>query len=340
MRGPAVNRALIAQKLMPADIDERVRKILGLLKRAAASGIPFDAEEKGLDTPEVRTLLREAAGQATVLLKNDRGLLPIKGDSLKGKKIAVLGPNARVAQFSGGGSARLLPTYAVSPLEGITAAAKEVGAEVIFNAGANTHKYVPHAHEYIAFEGKPTTAHMQFWNAAPTEDWLSTSAKVRDDKLPKTAWETTTAISECFLADGVPPEVEEQCWIRYSGVFTPSMDGPWEFGLNVAGRANLYLDGACIIDLSTDPKPGEAFFNLGTEDKTTVVKDMQKGREYAIEVRIANGDFVARGSPFKCWGGLRLGAAPYVEAQKGIEEAAEIAKSADVTILIIGLNQE
>jgi beta-glucosidase len=127
MRGAAVTRALQAEKLFPHDIDVCVRNILVLLKRAMASGIPFDAPEKSLDMPEVRAILRKAAASATVLLKNDSGLLPIRSKDLKGKTVAVLGPNVRVAQFSGGGSARLLPTYLVSPLEGIRTAVEEAG---------------------------------------------------------------------------------------------------------------------------------------------------------------------------------------------------------------------
>ena len=51
-----------------------------------------------------------------MLLKND-GLLPLAETGT----IAVIGPNAKVAQIMGGGSAQLNPHYAVSPWDGLVA---------------------------------------------------------------------------------------------------------------------------------------------------------------------------------------------------------------------------
>ena len=53
-----------------------------------------------------------------MLLKND-GILPL--DRAAGS-IAVIGPNAKVAQIMGGGSAQLNPHYRVSPWDGLAAA--------------------------------------------------------------------------------------------------------------------------------------------------------------------------------------------------------------------------
>ena len=220
MRGRAVERVLIAEKLFPSDIDNCVRKVsafsvvlpyrcanahiqfLGLLKRAHASGIPFDAPEEGINTPELRQLLRTAAADAAVLLKNDKNVLPLssKGDI---KKIAVIGPNAKQAMTSGGGSARLLSTYAVSPLEGISAAAKEIGAEVTYGIGATSHKFLPLLDPYIIRQedGQPG-ALIEFWNESPGEDFLKTDADV-SKPLKQCVWSTPTLGTNCFLMDGI-----------------------------------------------------------------------------------------------------------------------------------------
>ena len=50
-----------------------------------------------------------------MLLKND-GILPL--DPASTGRIAVIGPNAKVAQIMGGGSAQLNPHYRVSPWDG------------------------------------------------------------------------------------------------------------------------------------------------------------------------------------------------------------------------------
>jgi beta-glucosidase len=220
MRGPAVERVLFAEKLFPSDIDNCVRKvslnhvsfplrrctksschfqILELLKHAYASGIPFNGPEEGVDTPELRRLLRTAAADATVLLKNDRNVLPLKGPI---KKIAVIGPNAKQAMTSGGGSARLLSTYTVSPLEGISAAAKEIGAEVTYGIGATSHKFLPSLDPYISREDGQPGALLEFWNENPEESFLKVDADV-SKPLKQCDWSTPTLGTNCFLMDGV-----------------------------------------------------------------------------------------------------------------------------------------
>ena len=169
-----------------------------LIKHAHESGIPFDGPEEARDTPEVRALLRTASADATVLLKNHRKLLPISPGT---KKIAVIGPNAKTAVISGGGSASLRPTYTVSPLEGITAAAKEIDATVAYTVGAHTHKYLPLIDPYIKHDNEGS-ALFEFWNSAPTEDWLSTKPDFTQE-VPEAVWQTFTHSANCFLADGV-----------------------------------------------------------------------------------------------------------------------------------------
>ena len=103
---------------------------------------------------------------------------------------------------SGGGSARLLGTYSVSPLEGITEAAKEIGAEVRYALGATSHKYLPLLDPYIfQADGRPG-ALVEFWNQAPSSDYTSTSPNF-GSLLPPAEWSTPTLGSNCFLMDGI-----------------------------------------------------------------------------------------------------------------------------------------
>lgn len=132
-----------------------------------------------------------------MLLKNEHNLLPIK----EAKKIAVIGPNAKHAVTSGGGSASLLSTYTVSPLEGITAAAKEIGAEVTYTVGTLSHQYLPVIDPFISHNGKPG-ASIEFWNDIPAQDFLSLSPDFSKE-LPPHAWGTPTNSAKCFLADGI-----------------------------------------------------------------------------------------------------------------------------------------
>lgn len=173
---------------------------MGLLQRAYVSGIPFNAPEEGIDTPELRQLLRTAAADAIVLLKNNNNILPLstKGDL---KKIAVIGPNAKLAMTSGGGSARLLSTYTVSPLEAISAVGEEIGAEVKYRIGTTSYKYLPLLDPYIHLEDGQPGALLEFWNESP-ENFLNPETDV-SKPVNHCVWSTTTKGSNCFLMDGI-----------------------------------------------------------------------------------------------------------------------------------------
>lgn len=92
------------------------------------------------------------AAEGIVLLKNDRNILPLnsmvrlesetpsqnqvcdrRGTSIQ--SLAIVGPNSQSRTVSGGGSAYLLSSYAVTPLEGLSGAAKERGIAVEHTPG-------------------------------------------------------------------------------------------------------------------------------------------------------------------------------------------------------------
>ncbi|KAA1473453.1 glycoside hydrolase family 3 protein [Dentipellis sp. KUC8613] len=335
MRGAALERALNGEKLFIEDVDVRVRKVLELLKRAHASGIPFNGPEEGVDTPELRALLRRAASDATVLLKNDTSLLPLKSGI---KSIAVIGPNAKQAFTSGGGSARLLETYRVSPLEGIKAAAKEIGAEVQYTVGAMTHKYLPVLDGYIHYEGpegKGEGAFLEFWNEEPAKAWLASLVLGE-----KPVWTTPTRGSFCNLMDGVDDSVNTACWMRYSTIYTPDESGDFEFEVTMAGPGALFVGGNLVADLSKVDIGNEPIFSAGAAHARVVVKDLKAGTPVPIEVRSNNLEFIARGTPWFTRGSIRVGAFRVVGQQEAIEQAVALAKSTDVAIVIVGLNHE
>ena len=76
-RGPVLSHALVANKVQVHTIDERVRTVLKFVKRAMASGIPENAEEKTGDNPETAKLLRKLAADSVVLMKNEKSVLPL-----------------------------------------------------------------------------------------------------------------------------------------------------------------------------------------------------------------------------------------------------------------------
>lgn len=190
-------------KLVPADIDARAREVLKLVKYAKQSGIPFDSVESTIDTPQSRAFLRQAASNAVVLLKNDKHILPIKS----AKRIAVIGPNARVAVASGGGSAQMTTTFTTTPLAAITEAAKEIGAQVEYSIGALSFLFLPPATPYLSLPGSPSLegiALMEFWTSEPSDDF-----KAGGIQLPEPEFTKKVVTANAFMTDSLPKEILE-----------------------------------------------------------------------------------------------------------------------------------
>ena len=113
-------------------IDDKVRRLLRAILRSDAAR-PADQRPAGeLDSPRHRELARRVAEEAIVLLKNDRGALPL--DPSRVRRLAVIGPNAREMRLSGCGSAAGQPFYSVGPLEGLTARCGR-DVEIVFAEG-------------------------------------------------------------------------------------------------------------------------------------------------------------------------------------------------------------
>lgn len=110
-RGSALTHAVTANKVPMKKLDERVRAVLRLVRAGIDSEIPENAPETELNREQDRSLLRRAAAESVVLLKNDDDVLPLK----KSETIAVIGPNSKIATYCGGGSASLNPYEAITP---------------------------------------------------------------------------------------------------------------------------------------------------------------------------------------------------------------------------------
>src|SRR5436309_1261553 len=104
-RGEKLLTAVERGEVAEATIETSVRRLLRLLDKAGLFEHPEAVPEQAIDVPEHRALVREAAAEGIVLLKNARQVLPLEPKQLP--SIAVIGPNARVAQTTGGGSAQV-----------------------------------------------------------------------------------------------------------------------------------------------------------------------------------------------------------------------------------------
>ena len=228
----AVKAALAHRKISVADIDARTRAVLGFVNRAIASGVPFDAPERTVDTPEMRALLRRAAAESIGLLKNEGSILPLDRSAVR--RVAVIGPNALMAAYSGGGSAQLQPLRKITPLDGIRAALAGSAAEIEVAQGLYTDRYAAEFGDLIRSPaGRDGHVRLQFF----------------EPDRKKVLKEIETAEARIWLGDyeTVPKSVE----VVVEGVLQPSVSGAYEVGLACTGWAALQVDGEHMFEVSS-----------------------------------------------------------------------------------------
>ncbi|MFK8016031.1 MAG: glycoside hydrolase family 3 protein, partial [Gammaproteobacteria bacterium] len=115
----AMQTMLDQGELDMAVIDQAVERVLRMKKRSGVMEDPFaDAAQADALTgnAEARAVALEAARKAAVLLKNERGALPLNKKALR--RIAVIGPNADVTILGGYSDE---PRQTISILEGLKA---------------------------------------------------------------------------------------------------------------------------------------------------------------------------------------------------------------------------
>jgi beta-glucosidase len=103
--GSALKQAVQSGEVPLAELDDHVHRIL---RSMFACGVIDDPPVKGVvDVEGDLEVAQRIAEQSIVLLRNERGQLPLDASSLH--TIAVIGPHADVGMISGGGSAQVDP---------------------------------------------------------------------------------------------------------------------------------------------------------------------------------------------------------------------------------------
>ncbi|MBD2872846.1 glycoside hydrolase family 3 N-terminal domain-containing protein [Paenibacillus arenilitoris] len=90
-----LEQAVLQGKVDEAYVDRAVRRILHLKFKLGLFENPYtdtEAAGKAIGSDKTKDLILQQARECVVLLKNEQGILPLRGDA--GKRIAVIGPNA------------------------------------------------------------------------------------------------------------------------------------------------------------------------------------------------------------------------------------------------------
>ncbi len=315
-RGEKLLEAVARGEVEEATLDVSVRRLLQLLVKAGLFKHPEEVPEQDIDLPEHRALIREAAAEGCVLLRNEEHLLPLQREDLT--SIAVIGPNAKVAQMMGGGSAQVNAHYAMTPFEGI---ANKVGDQrsVRYEQGCTNHKYQPLLDMNLLLAGKEGSGHglaLEYFNSSD----LSGTPIFKETK--------TTSEFMWFgeMPEGVDPQ---QFSFRATGRFTSQETGDYTFGLVSAGRGRFSIEEQEVIDNWSQPKAVGDFLGAAETQETIT---LEAGREYLLTLEYAR-------SEESLLAVVRLGCLPPVPAD-AIERASALAAASDVAIVCVGFGGE
>jgi beta-glucosidase len=305
MAAEVVKKALNNGSLTEASLNDKVHRLLNVLEKAGLFENPTLQLERAENKPQHRKIVREAAREAIVLLKND-GTLPLK----KVKSIAVIGPCADKAQILGGGSSSVTPHYVITPLEGIrNRAAKNV--KVDFAPGCFIHKNLSApAPQTLSIADGRIGLNLNLFNGTELSG------------IPVYS-EVTTRVQHGWFHTSVPNADQESFSMRMEGYFAPKESGTHTLSLTAVGWGKLYLDGKVIIDHTSDSDMGK---------QLTKVLKLEGGKSYPIKM-----EYYWKGAPR--WRSVGIGHQP-PQPKDLIADAVKLAKKTDVVVLVASLNGE
>jgi len=313
--------ALEKGEITKEEIEQAAGNVLFLVDRTKGlDDHSPEPKEQSIDNEETRHLILQAGVEGLTLLKNENQVLPIKG----AKKIALIGPNVKRAIVSGGGSAGLNPYYKISPWDGIQ---DRFDGELTFAPGCDSAKWLPLASPYVATpEGQPGVR-LEYYSG----DRFKGEPTVVQDKASTDLW----------LWDSAPKAVLPDYSFKVKATLTPKSTGNHTFSFASVGPGRLFLNGELFIDNWDWTEEGEAMFSA-SED---VLKSVQLEEGKPVELLVESTNEVRPASKVSIigrrhdYGGCRIG---YQEEDKvdRLQEAANLAKEADVAVVVVGLDAE
>ncbi|GHO45792.1 beta-glucosidase [Ktedonospora formicarum] len=314
-RGEKLLQAVKDGEVEESTLDESVRRLLRLLEKAGKFEHPEEEPEQAVNNPEHRALIREAAASGMVLLKNDHDVLPLRRES--SRSLAIIGPNAKVAQIMGGGSAQVNPHYIVTPYDGILANAGEQ-ITIGYEQGCTNHKLLPLLDTQLLLAAEDSGLKLEYFNA-PTpgetpvyQEFATSSERMWFGPLP----------------EGVNPQ---EFAVRASGRFVPKESGRHSFSLVSAGLSRLFIDGQEVLDNWTSQSRGDTYFGMGSTEVRSQI-EMVAGREYELVMEFGK-------SATSMASAMRLGYLPPLPEDM-LERAVTLAAQSEVALVFVGLSGE
>jgi len=311
--GPGV-ADLVADGTVPVThLDAAVRRLLGGFDRVGALDAPTPPVSPAPPRAEDVALVRRAAAEAAVLLRND-GILPLDPQTLR--RVAVVGDHAANARIQGGGSAQVILRPTASPLEAlISALPPEV--EVVHARGCEADRSSTPLGNSVMLA--PQGFHVDLYGTADLSG------------APVRTWNIDELRLFAFGGE-LQGTTGGDVSVRVRGTVVPSETGDFELTLAQSGRARVYVDGDLVLDGFENPPPpgGGDFLGFGSQELVTGVS-LVAGTPIVVEVEFSRADAFLSG--------VRVGFRT-VDAVALIDRAVRVAQDADVALVFVGTTLE
>ena len=299
--------------LSMADLDGAVRRLLTGLDRAGALDGP--AEVRGAREPstEDEALIRHAAAESVVLLRND-GVLPLKNGSPT--RIAVLGDHATTPRIQGGGSAQVVQRRITSPLEALTSALGS-DVEVVFERGCEVDR------------SATLIGHSVFSAPDGFEVEVFDGLELSGDVVRRSRLQELRLFVFNAAVQGYP---EGEWSLRVRGNVVPSESGRFQLALAQVGPARVLVDGVVVLDgFENPPAPGGSdFFGFASQELVGEV-ELVAGRPVEFMLEYARAD--------SALAGMRVGFRT-IDTEVLLDRAEAAAKDADIALVFVGTTHE
>jgi beta-glucosidase len=340
--------AVRAGDISEADIDVKIQRILLLAERVGALApagaiAPLEATSRAGDASPVGTAsvgaadggrtaprhapadpaadhtnaLRALAAGGMVLLKNEGAILPLDRHSTR--SIAVIGSSAQSLRIQGGGSATVLPTGVVSPLEALRNALPE--HELRFALGS------PVTDGITAFPESEVTD-PETGQPGVRVRFLDADGEVVYSERRETCqlvWLGTAPTQECPM-------------VEIDTVFTPSTSGPAELGFAIEGDGRLWIDGELFHEAAMPEDPDGLAAGLLNPRSSAAPRTLTAGAPMALRLRYT---FPRGGEFFEGSLSVTLGSRPAAGSREAlISEAVAAATASDVAVVMVGTSEQ
>ena len=314
MRGERLLKAAQNGEASLETINDSVRRLLRIMARTNVQADDATRPETIDDKPAHRALIRKAAAEGMVLLKNANNLLPLKPEAIT--SLALIGPNTTTAQMMGGGSAQVNAHYRVTPVAGVAAQVGE-RVELGVEQGCTNYKMLPLFGANSAADGD-ASFHETYFDSPNLSGEVTREERSEDSEK---MW-----ISAFSAAGGA-----STFSVRRVSTFVPRQSGTHTFSLTSSGLSRLFIDGREVVNNWEPQMRGDSYFGFGSAEVRAEVP-MQAGQSY--ELRVEYGRQVDTLLP-----AMRLGYAPPATAD-AMARAVQLAKTADAVVLFVGTSAE